>query len=493
MKKFLVISVGLMGAIIVGLLITISMLDLNQYKPKLQKAVKQASGYDLNIDGDIKISFSPVGLSIKDVKLAVPNKKEFVKFDKFGVAVELLPLLSQEFKVKYIVLSNLDLTIKKDKNGKFNYEVKLPNKDEVSKSKKDEKTSKDEKSGLPLVNVAEVRLENANISFVDEVAKSQALVKNINVVINDISLDSTKEDLKALALKAKVDINKITYNKYNVDNISLNFALKDAIANLSSMTYTIFGSNASANAKVDMSKKIAKVEFEELIPNLKLENFSKEILENDLLKGVVNSKLKVSFRGLDELSAKKSLNGYMLLDGKGVGIQGYDIDKIVKSYNDLKSGDLKKTGASFLSSALENSANGKDPLDSFKGGTTALKHLHVKIDFKNGVANLSDVALSSMKNRIAVKGSINLVNESLKGVKVAILDKKGCAKYFQGISGTISNPKGTSLKSDEVTVEQVEEVVGMISSLFGKSKKKAPEKKKEENCKPFYSGVVKHP
>jgi len=493
MKKFLIISVGLMGAIIVGLLITIAMLDLNQYKPKLQKVVKESLGYDLKIDGDIKVSFSPVGLSIKNVKLAVPQKEEFVKFDKFGVAVELMPLLSQEFKVKYVVLSNLDLNIKKDKKGKFNYEIKLPKKKNVSKTPKKEIKTKEKKTELPLVNVDEVRLENANITFVDEAVKSKAVVKNVDVIISDISLDSTKEKLKALALKAKVNIKKVAYNKFTVHDISLDFTLKDAIANLVSMKYIVFGSNASANAKVDMSKKVAKVKFEELIPNLKLENFSKEFLENDLLKGVVSSKLKINFKGLDELSAKKSLNGYIILDGKEVGIQGYNIDKIVKSYNDLKSADMKKIGASFLSSALESSAKGKDPLSSFKGGTTALKHLHVKIDFKNAVANLSDVALSSMKNRIAIKGSINLVDESLKGVKVAILDKKGCAKYSQGISGTISNPKAASLKSGEVTVEQVEEVVGMINSLFGKPKKKAPTKESNKNCKPFYSGVVKHP
>ncbi|WP_458699845.1 AsmA family protein [Sulfurospirillum sp. 1307] len=489
MKKFLIISTGLMAAIIVGLLVTISMLDLNQYKPKLQEAVKKASGYDLKIDGDIKVSFSPVGLSIKTVKLAVPNKKEFASFDELAVAVEILPLLSSEYKVKYVVLSNLDLNIKKDKNAKFNFEVKPVKK---AQEKKEVKQS-DEKAQLPLLNVGQIRLDNANVLYTDEQTKSKASVKNIDVVINDISLNGAKEGLKALALKANVDIKKLTYNKYNVNDISLDFALKNAVATLKSMKYTIFGSKASANAKVDMSGKVAKVDFEELIPNLKLENFSKEILDSDLLKGVVNSELKASFRGLDEKSAKKSMNGYILLDGKSVGINGYDIDKIAQSLSDLKSGDLKKTGTSLLTNALENSASGKDPMGGLKGGTTALNHLHVKADIKNGIVNLSDVAMSSLKNRIALKGSINLVNESLNGVKVAILDEKGCAKYSQGFGGTISNPKGSSLETTKVSQEQVQEVVGMISSFFGKSKKKAEPKKAETKCTPFYNGVVKHP
>jgi len=314
------------------------------------------------------------------------------------------------------------------------------------------------------------------------------------VTINDISLDSTKEKLKSIALRGDVKIAQITYNKYNIYNTTLDFDLKDAVANLNSMKYTIFDSQASAKARVDMSGKIPKISVEELIPNLKLENFSKEVLEKELLQGVVNAKVNISFVGADELSVRKTAKGVILFDGQNVGVKGYDIDKIVKSYNALKSGDLKKAGASFLSSAMDNASKGKGAFDNLKGGTTAINRLHVKIDIAKKVATLSDVAIATVNNRVAVKGAINIVDESLKGVTVAILDKKGCASYSQGISGSLSNPKGKSLTSkDGVSQEQVQEVINMVSSFFGKKKEKKAEKKSNENCKAFYTGVVKHP
>ena len=79
-------------------------------------------------------------------------------------------------------------------------------------------------------------------------SNAKAKVQKLNVVINDINLDSTKEKLKSIALKAKVNIDKIQYNKYNILNTSMLFELKDAVANLSSMKYTIFDSKASANS-----------------------------------------------------------------------------------------------------------------------------------------------------------------------------------------------------------------------------------------------------
>lgn len=492
MKKFMIATVIVLGLIIVGLVIAISMLDLNDYKPKIQQAVKDASGYDLKIAGDISTSFSPIGISISDVSLSVPEEKAFVTFKNFDVAVELMPLLKQEVKVNYVVLSNLDLMIVKEKNGKFNFDIAT----EKSKVKEEKTTTTDETEEtqtIPLVNVKKVKLENANISYIDNISDAKANVNNIDVEITDIVLDSSKEKLKSIALKGIVGIEKIQYNKYKVLNTSLDFDLKDAVANLNSMKYTIFDSLASAKAQVDMSGKEPKITFEESIPNLKLENFSKEVLEKDLLKGTVNSTAKLSFVGADEVSMKKTLSGNVLFDGKDVGIKGYDLDKIVKSYNDLKSGDLKQTGTSFLSSALENTANGKDAFDNLKGGTTAINQLHVKIDIANKVANFSDMAISTMNNRVALKGGINLLDESLKDMSVAILDKKGCASYSQGIEGTLSNPKGKALSADSITVEKVQEVVDMVSSLFGKSKKKEVKKETNEECKVFNNGVVAHP
>jgi len=486
MKKLTIV----LGFIIVALVIFIATMDLNQYKPKIEQAVKDASGYDLKINGDISTSFSPIGISIADVNLAVPDKKEFASFKSFDVALELMPLLKQEVKVNYVVLSNLNLSIEKMKNGKFNFDVDIP-KESTKKDAKPAENSKEEASKLPLVNVTEVRLNKANITYVDHATDAKASVQNIDVTINDISLDSTKEKLKQIALRGVVGIEKIQYKKYNIYDTTLNFDLKDAVANLNSMKYTIFDSKATAKATVDMSGKLPSVSIEEIIPNLKLENFSKEILEKDLLQGVVNSVAKLSFVGADELSVRKTLKGDILFDGQKVGIKGYDLDKIVKSYNDLKSGDLKKTGISFLSNALENSSKGKGAFDDLKGGTTAVEHLHVKVDISNKLATLSDVALSTLDNRVAIKGKINIVDESMQGVKVAILDKKGCATFSQGIEGTLSKPIGKSTTTSNVSVEQVEEVVNMVSSLFGKKKKEEPKKKSNEQCEIFYEGIVK--
>jgi hypothetical protein len=136
--------------------------------------------------------------------------------------------------------------------------------------------------------------------------------------------------------------------------------------------------------------------------------------------------------------------------------------------------------------ALSKSSDGVGAYSALKGGSTLLKHLHVKLDVTKGTTKLSDVALATGKNRVALKGALELVNEKFLDLKVGILDKKGCAKYSQSIEGTFSKP---SIKLDENAVKSV---VNMASSLFGKSKNLLGTQNNDK-CTVFYNGVVAHP
>jgi len=461
------------GVVIVGLVVAVMMVDLNEYKPKIETAVKDASGYDLKIDGNIGVSFSPIGVSVNKVSVTNPGKGTFAKLGSFDIALELMPLLKQEIKVNYVTLSDLDLNIQKLKNGKFNYEVDTKkDKKEVAKTEESAEETK-----LPLINVTEVRLKNANITYIDKQAKSEAKLKTINVVINDIKLDPAKSKLQSIAFRGEVKIDKIEYGKYIVDNTNLTFDMKDAIANVTSMGYTIFDSTASGKASVDLNGKNPKVTFEQKIPNLKLLNVSKIVLQRDLFDGDTNADVKLSFVAGDLNLIKKTLSGNVVLDGQKVILKGYDLDKIAKTYNDAK--DTKKMD---LGSILTNVANA-----DIKGGTTALEHLHVKIDISKKIAKLSDIAITTLKNRVAIKGSANIVSERLNDVQIGLLDAAGCAKFSQTIEGTFSKP---SVKVDEGMVNTV---VNMASSFFGKVANIGQDKKSNEPCKAFYKGVVKHP
>ncbi|DAB34792.1 MAG TPA: hypothetical protein CFH82_03500 [Sulfurospirillum sp. UBA12182] len=487
-KKFFIGTTILLGLVIVGLVVTISMIDFNKYKPQLSQQIKEKTGYELNIAGDISLSFSPVGLHVKDISIAKVGEKPFAKLQDFGVAIEVIPFLFQEIKVDYLLLSNLDVQIIKEANGKFNFEVDKQASTQTSQTQA--APAKEEKASIPLVNVDEVRIENVNLVYKDLQAKSEAKIEDFDLLVQNIGYDAKKEPLKALSFVADAMIKKLQFQKYSILDIKSKVTFKEAVATLDTLGYTIFGSKASGNAKLDLNFKNPKVDFSQNIPQLKLENFSKEILETDLLTGVLSLQTKLSTVLGSDKEMKKALSGELFFEGKGVGLKGYDIDKMLGNYDKSQNIDMVDIGSFLVAGpvgfALSKSSDGVGAYSALKGGSTLLKHLHVKLDVTKGTTKLSDVALATGKNRVALKGALELVNEKFLDLKVGILDKKGCAKYSQSIEGTFSKP---SIKLDENAVKSV---VNMASSLFGKSKNLLGTQNNDK-CTVFYNGVVAHP
>ncbi len=488
MKKFFIGLSLFFALVIVGLVVAISMVDLNKYKPKIEEAVKKSSGYELKINGDITTSFSPVGISISDIKVINPtakSAKEFFALKDVKVALEIKPLLNKEVRVKYVTLNDIDINIKKLKNGKFNFDVA-----KKTAPKKENKTQKtEEKSGdLPLISVNKVRLNKINITFEDVKAKTKAFVKNADLAVDNIVYDSKKKGLKAVSFQADTKISNIIYDKFNLKNLSMQLSLKDAIVTMADMRFTIFDSLAVAKAKLNLNKKVPYLDFENRIDKFKLASFSKEFLKKEILEGTIKANTKLSMSLGDAKLIKKSLKGSILFDGQSVGIKGFDLDKALEGINGAKSMDIKSLGSSLVSGPLMSILSGKPvSFDPSNGETTLLKRLHVKVDVSKHIAKLTDVAAATGKNRVAIKGKLDILKERLLGVQIGVLDKKGCATFSQTVEGTFSNPK---VKMD---AKSVTNVVNTAMSIFSKfTGKKAPvANKKSDKCKVFYKGVVK--
>jgi AsmA protein len=83
---------------------------------------------------------------------------------------------------------------------------------------------------------------------------------------------------------------------------------------------------------------------------------------------------------------------------------------------------------------------------------------------------------------LAMKGKIDLVNETYQNVIVAIINENGCAELTQKIHGSLNNPQ-----LDKTSVLQ--SATGSVLSLFDKAGKLIPGVK----CEVFYNGSVQHP
>jgi uncharacterized protein involved in outer membrane biogenesis len=78
MKKLLIILAGLIVVIFLALLIVPKLINWNGYKPRIASIVKDSTGRELRIDGDIELSiFHSLVFSARDVHLAnAPGMRE---------------------------------------------------------------------------------------------------------------------------------------------------------------------------------------------------------------------------------------------------------------------------------------------------------------------------------------------------------------------------------------------------------------------------------
>ncbi len=117
---FLIIA--LMAAVYVFL----ATYDYNKLKPRVARMVKDATGRELNLGGeiDLAIGFSPA-LVVADVTFAnAPwgSQPQMIKVEKLQAQVRLLPLLFRDVQLKRIGLAGVDVLLETDPNGKGNWD-----------------------------------------------------------------------------------------------------------------------------------------------------------------------------------------------------------------------------------------------------------------------------------------------------------------------------------------------------------------------------------
>ena len=118
--------VGLLLLIVAAAIIVPLVVDPNDFKDEIAKAVESKTGRVLAIEGDIGLSVFPwLGLEIGPTSLSnAPGFSDapFASMDTVEVRVKLLPLLRKELEMDTVVLQGLKVSLETDAQGKTNWE-----------------------------------------------------------------------------------------------------------------------------------------------------------------------------------------------------------------------------------------------------------------------------------------------------------------------------------------------------------------------------------
>ena len=149
--------VVLVAAVLVGVWLFV---NPNDYKGRIAAAVKQSTGRDLILKGDIKLSVFPwVALELGPASLGNPpgfGAEPFLGFDHAAIRVSLIRLLHRRMDIDRVEIDGLDVRLRKNDKGTGNWE---------NFGRKQEPESKADGGGGAFEGLAGIKVTNGHVSY----------------------------------------------------------------------------------------------------------------------------------------------------------------------------------------------------------------------------------------------------------------------------------------------------------------------------------------
>jgi AsmA protein len=187
MKKLLIGMAAIVVVLVVAVFAVPAMIDWKSYEPDIAKAVHDATGRDLHIDGDISVSVLPLSVSIGEFRLSnAPGMPSPDMISVAGVEVKLalFPLIGNAVVVESLVIREPAIFLEVDETGRPNWimEPAVP----------PTPTPADAEEGLPIsgLELADVRIADGLFSFMDATTGQSVQARDINVEVALASLAS---------------------------------------------------------------------------------------------------------------------------------------------------------------------------------------------------------------------------------------------------------------------------------------------------------------
>ena len=189
MKKILIGLAAVVVLLIAAVFIVPSVIDWKSYEPEIAKAVRDATGRELRIDGDISVSVLPLSISIGEFRLSnaegMPSP-EMISVAGVDIKLALFPLIGRSVVVESLVVREPAIFLEVDAEGRPNwlFEPAMPAAPAPPAAERE--------AGLPIsgLELADVRIEGGLFSFIDATTGQAIQARDIDVKITLANLAS---------------------------------------------------------------------------------------------------------------------------------------------------------------------------------------------------------------------------------------------------------------------------------------------------------------
>lgn len=237
--------------------------------------------------------------------------------------------------------------------------------------------------------------------------------------------------------------------------------------------------------RADVSGPVPLYQVHGSLPRFRIEEFLKTLSPNKAAEGAMDFSASLSMQGRTVSELVRTTAGEFSLRGRDLTLVGNDLDRTLSRFESSQSFNLVDVGAVFFAGPLGVAVTkGYNFASLFRGsgGKSSIGTLVSDWRVERGVAQAKDVAMATTKNRIALQGGLDFVNERFADVTVAVIDAGGCARVRQAIRGSFGKPV---VEKPRVLTS----LAGPVLKLYRQTRGIFPAKP----CEVFYSGSVPPP
>jgi uncharacterized protein involved in outer membrane biogenesis len=438
-------------------------------KPRMEAIASEALGMEVHVGGRLTVGFLPgLRVSLADVHVH-KGGAEVASVGQVDLGIELMPLLRNELRTDRIELKRLTIAIERDHSGKLNV-------DALS-----------EATGvLPALAVAKVSVSDATLAFADQQSRKGFVAAGCTLDVSRMRLSpgKTSDLLKNLSLAAKLNCEQIRTADFTASDLRLSVDGQDGIFHVDPVAVELFGGRGSGTVRADFSGSVPTYQVRCRLVQFRLEEFLMSSAPKSLGEGSMDFSAALSLRGNTTEALIPTAAGEASLRGDDLTLAIGDLDEKLSRYESSQSFNLVDVGAFFFAGPLGLAVTkGYNFARIFQGaaGTTTIRTLVSDWQVEHGLAQASDVAMATPKNRIALKGGLDFVSGQYDQVTVAVIDAKGCAAVQQKVHGPFMNPVVEKPNAIGTLTGPTRTLLRQAKSLLG------------GKCAVFYSGSVAPP
>ncbi len=196
-KITLITVVSLIVLFIIAIIVTLSIVNPNNYKNRIENTVYNETGRQLKIKGDIKWSLFPLGISVNQLSLSNQksfNYKQFADINEARITLKLWPLFTGHIDFKNIIIKHAKFLLITNKQGRNNLQgwTAIPSsatntaiKTTKTISPSTKSVIKQPKSSLN-ISIRNLQIKDSAAQIINEQNNTKTDITNFNLSANGI-------------------------------------------------------------------------------------------------------------------------------------------------------------------------------------------------------------------------------------------------------------------------------------------------------------------